>query len=270
MDILDILHYGFMQRALVTGTFVAVLCAILGLFLVLRRLSLIGDGLAHVSFGAIAVGLFLGVYPLYAAIPLVIAGSLIILALTQKANVYGDAAIGIVSSVALAGGIILASLAQGFNVDLFSYLFGNILAISTVEMVSSIILSCVVLLIISLFYWELFAVSFNEELARVSGVKTDRINAILVILTALAVVLSVRVVGVLLVSSFLILPAVTSLRVARSFRQALLYSAISAVVSLLLGVLTSFVFNLPTGATVVMVNFFCFLSVLVYTKLKAG
>ena len=119
MDIWQILQYGFIQRAFVTGAFVAILCSSLGLFLVLRRLSLIGDGLSHVSFGAIAVGLFLGFYPLYAAIPLVVLSSLLILKLTQKARVYGDAAIGIVSSVALAGGVILASLSGGFNVDLF-------------------------------------------------------------------------------------------------------------------------------------------------------
>ncbi len=266
MDIIQILQYGFIQRAFITGAFVAILCSSLGLFLVLRRLSLIGDGLSHVSFGAIAVGLFLGLYPLYAAIPLVILGSLLILRLTQKAKVYGDAAIGIVSSVALAGGVILASVAGGFNVDLFSYLFGNILAISEFEMLTSIALSLLVLVMIYLFYYELFSISFNEELAQVTGIKTEKINTLLVVLTAITVVLSVRVVGILLVSSFLILPAVTALQVARSFKKAILFSSVNAIVSLITGVLVSFIFNLPTGASVVMANFILFILVLGYVK----
>lgn len=266
MGIWEILQFEFIQRAIVTGAFVAILCSVLGLFLVLRRLSLIGDGLAHVSFGAIALGLFFGVYPVYLAIPLVALGSLLILRLTQKAKIYGDAAIGIVSSASLAGGVILASVAGGFNVDLFSYLFGNILAISNIEMIFSIGLSLIVLILIYFFYFELLSISFNEDLARANGIKTSRINAMLVILTAVTVVLSVRVVGVLLVSSFLILPAVTALQIASSFKQALVFSSLSAVFSLLLGVLLSFALNLPTGATVVMANFMVFLLVLGFVK----
>jgi zinc transport system permease protein len=270
MNLLQILEYGFIQRAFITGAFVAILCSALGLFLVLRRLSLIGDGLAHVSFGAIAIGLFLGFYPLYVAIPFVVLSSILILKLTQKARVYGDAAIGIVSSAALAGGVILASLSGGFNVDLFSYLFGNILAISQLEMITSIALSLIVLLAIYFFYYELFSITFNEELASVGGIKTEKINTMLVVLTAITVVLSVRVVGVLLVSSFLVLPAVTALQIAKSFKNAILFSSVSAIVSLVFGVLTSFIFNLPTGATIVMANFLLFIFVLVYTKYVAS
>lgn len=266
MDLLQIIQYGFIQRAFITGAFVAILCSSLGMFLVLRRLSLIGDGLAHVSFGAIAVGLFFGVYPLWMAVPLVILGSILILKLTEKAKIYGDAAIGIVSSVALAGGVILASLSGGFNVDLFSYLFGNILAISDAEMITSIVLSVFVLGVIVVFYHELLSISFNEELARVTGIKTNMINTLLVVLTAITVVLSVRVVGIMLVSSFLILPAVTALQIARSFKKALILSSISAVVSLKIGILASFIFNLPTGATVVMANFFLFILALLYAR----
>ncbi|MBA4319846.1 MAG: ABC transporter, partial [Flavobacterium sp.] len=133
MTIFHFLSYEFIQRAYFAGTFIAALCAMLGLILVLRKLSLIGDGLSHVSFGAIALGLFFGVYPFYLAIPIVILASYLILRLTEKAKIYGDAAIGIVSSIGIAGGVILASLSRGFNVDLFSYLFGNILAISNQE-----------------------------------------------------------------------------------------------------------------------------------------
>ena len=141
ITVLHFLNYAFIQKAYLAGTFIAVLCAMLGLFLVLRKLSLIGDGLSHVSFGAIALGLFFGIYPIYAAIPVVLIGSYVILRLTERARIYGDAAIGIVSSIGIAGGVILASVSKGFNVDLFSYLFGNILAISNQEVYLSLGLS---------------------------------------------------------------------------------------------------------------------------------
>ena len=140
MDIVNLLSHGFIQRALVAGSFIAILCATLGTFLVLRRFSLIGDGLAHVTFGGVAVGLFLQLYPMYVAIPIVMLSSLGILKLVEKARMYGDAAIGIVSSLGIACGILLASAAGGFNIDLFSYLFGSILAISGTEVATSIVL----------------------------------------------------------------------------------------------------------------------------------
>ena len=212
MDILDIVNHGFIQRALIAGSFIAILCSTLGTFLVLRRLSLIGDGLAHVTFGSVALGLFLRVYPLYTAIPVVLLSSLGILKLTERARLYGDAAIGIMSSMGIALGILLASVAGGFNIDLFSYLFGNILAISSAEVVASIVLSFALLAVVFLFYHELIAVTFDEESARTSGVRTRTINTILVLLTALTVVLAMRVVGILLISALLILPAVTALQ----------------------------------------------------------
>jgi zinc transport system permease protein len=270
MNIWEILQLGFIQKAFITGIFVSILCSSLGLFLVLRRLSLIGDGLSHASFGAIAIGLFLGIYPLWAAIPLVALSSILILKLTEKAKIYGDAAIGIISSVALAGGVILASLSHGFNVDLLSFLFGNILAISKLEMITSIVLSSVVLITIYLFYLELFSISFNEELAKVTGVKTDNINMLLVVLTAITVVLSIRVVGIMLISSLLILPSVTALQLARSFKKTVLFSCLSAIFSLVTGIIVSLAFNLPTGATVVMINFILFILVLTYSKFTSS
>lgn len=266
INIITILEYGFIQRAFITGTFVAILCSVLGLFLVLRHLSLIGDGLSHVSFGAIALGLFLGIFPIYAAIPVVILGSLAILALTQKTKVYGDAAIGIVSSVGLASGVILASVSRGFNVDLLSYLFGNILAISQSEMFFSIALSVVVLTIIYLFYYDLFSVTFNEEHAKVTGINVKAINTMLVVLTAITVVLSIRVVGIMLISAFFILPSVTALQLAKRFKAAIIISALTSVIAVIIGIMASFLLNIPTGAMIVMVNFIFLLLALGYRK----
>jgi zinc transport system permease protein len=190
MTLLHLLNYEFIQRAYLAGSFIAVLCAILGLFLVLRKLSLIGDGLSHVSFGAIALGLFLGFYPFYVAIPLVIMASYLVLKLTEKARIYGDAAIGIVSAVGIAGGVLLASLSNGFNVDLFSYLFGNILAISSQEVLLSVGLSVVILLVIIFLYNDLFSTTFDEQFAKITGINTKRINVALMFLTAITVVLA--------------------------------------------------------------------------------
>jgi len=221
MDIIQILQYAFIQKAFIAGSFVAITCSSLGLFLVLRKMSLIGDGLSHVSFGAIALGLFFGLYPFYVAVPVVVLASILILKISEKAKVYGDAAIGIVSAVGIAGGVILASLSNGFNVDLFSYLFGNILAISFNEAVLSVVLSATVLLTIIFFYWDLFSAAFDEEYAKTTGIKTNFINTLLTVLTAITVVLSVKVVGVMLVSALLILPAVLLYKFLKNLKQLL-------------------------------------------------
>jgi zinc transport system permease protein len=257
MGIAEILSYGFIQRALVAGTLIAVLCAVLGVFLVLRRFSLIGDGLAHVTFGSVAVSLFLRVNPVYvtlAAVPLVLLSSLGILRLSERARIYGDAAIGIVSTLGIACGVLLASVAGGYNVDLFSYLFGNILSISGTELVFATVLFGIVMLMVALFYNDLFAITFDEDLAKSSGIKTGAINAVLVLLTALTVVLAMKVVGIMLISALLIIPAVSALQVARGFRATLITAAVFSVFSVVSGIFGSFVLNLPTGATIVIIN----------------
>jgi zinc transport system permease protein len=267
MSVLHFLDYAFIQKAYLAGTFIATLCAMLGLYLVLRKLSLIGDGLSHVSFGAIALGLFFGFYPFYIAIPVVLIASFFILKLTEKARMYGDAAIGIVSSIGIAGGVILASLSKGFNVDLFSYLFGNILAISNQDVYVSLGLSLVVLFIIVLLYNDLFSATFDEEYAKITGVKTERINLVLTLLTAITVVLAIKVVGIMLVSALLILPAVTALQVAKGFKGAMLISILVAIVSVLVGITLSFFLDLPAGATIVMINAAIFAMALFYKKI---
>lgn len=266
MEILNALSYEFIQRALVAGLFISVLCAVLGVFLVLKRFSLIGDGLAHVAFGGVALGLFLGVYPFYVAVPVAMLGSLGILLVAEDNKLFGDAAIGIISSVGMAGGILLASLAGGFNVDLFSYLFGNILSVSGAEVVFSVLLSLLVIGLVRLFYYDLLSITFDEEYARASGINTKLINRILILLTAVSVVLAVKVVGAVLVSSLLILPAATALQLSGSFRSTIYYAALFSILSVSLGLLTSFIFNLPPGATIIMVNFALFSAAYIFRR----
>ena len=267
MDIVGLLQYSFIQKAIVAGSLVAITCSILGMFLVLKKMSLIGDGLAHLSFGGIALGLFMGVFPILIAIPVVLLGSLLIIKITKSAKVYGDSAIGIVSAVGISGGVILASLSKGFNVDLFSYLFGNILAISNTEVILSVILSLVVLIFIFMFYWDLFSATFDEEFASASGIRTDLANIGLSLLVGITVVLSIKVVGVMLVSALLIIPAVTSLQFGKSFKVSILISAGLSLVSVLLGILLSFKLDIPTGATIVMLNVIFFAITILLKKL---
>jgi zinc transport system permease protein len=267
MELTEFLKYGFIQRALISGSFIGVLCSILGVFLVLRRFSLIGDGLAHATFGSVALAMLLKMSPLYISIPLVMICSLGILKLTEKARLYGDAAIGVVSSLGIAGGVMLASIAGGFNVDLFSYLFGSILSISKAEVIISIILSVVVILIIFFYYHELLSITFDEDSAKTSGINTKLINTIFVLLTAVTVVLSMKVVGIMLISALLIFPAVTALQIAKSFRAMMITASFTAVTSVVTGIVVSLYLDLPTGATIVIINFFFFLSGLAYKRI---
>lgn len=263
MQISEMLSYGFMQRALIGGSLIAILCSVLGIFLVLRRLSLIGDGLSHVTFGSVALALFFrlqSVYMTLAIIPTVLICAMGILKLAQRARIYGDAAIGIVSALGIATGVMLASIAGGFNVDLFSYLFGNILSISASELVIAAVLFAIVLTGVVVFYNDLFASTFDEELARSSGIDTDRINAVLVLLTALTVVLAMKVVGIMLISALLILPAVSALQIAKGFKTAIVLSAVIGVCTVVAGITLAFVVNVPAGATIVLVNFVTFLT----------
>lgn len=257
MNLLEILSYGFIQRALLAGTLIALLCSVLGVFLVLRRMSLIGDGLAHVTFGSTAIALALKFYSamsLLVSMPVVLLASLGILKLTEKGRLSGDAAIGIVSALGISAGIILASVGGGYNVDLLSYLFGNILSISSEEVIIAALLCVGVILLLTLYYHELFATAFSEELAKVSGVHTSFINSVLVLLTALSVVLAMKLVGIMLISSMLIVPAASALQLARGFKVCIVLAAVQGCSSVIIGIFISILTNLPASATIVMVN----------------
>ena len=259
MDLGEILSFAFIQRAIFAGSLIAAVCSILGVFLILRRMSLIGDGLAHTTFGSVAVVLLLGASPLYvtlAALPLVMISSLAILKLTRTKKIFGDAAIGVVSSLGIAVGIVLASLSGGYNVDLFSYLFGNILTVNQTELLLSLIIFIIVAGSVFFFYHDLFAVTFDEELARSMGIKTNRINMILFILTAVAAVLAMKVTGIMLVSALLILPPLTALQLSVSFKTTIVASVIFSVLSVICGIILSFLLNIPAGGTIVICNVF--------------
>jgi len=256
---LELLTYGFIQRAILTGIFVGTACAVLGVFLVLRRYALIGHGLTHVAFGGVAVGLLFGRQPFWAALVVTLLSSFGILKLQERMKIYADVAIGIVSAVGMAVGIVIASVAGGFNVDLMSYLFGSVLTIGMSEFIVSVVISCIVIVFILLFYHDLFAMTFDEESARTMGIKVDRYNYFFAAVSAVVVVVGMRVVGLLLVAALMILPATTSLQVSRTFRGSLIISALAAAISVVAGIMISFWLDLPSGGTIVLVNFVLFI-----------
>lgn len=253
------LKYDFIQRALVSGLVLSVTTSLLGVFLVLRRMSLISDGLSHVSFGAVALSLFMGLPPLYASIPLVILASLAIGKLSEKKHLYGDAAIGLVSAFSIAAGVIIISMSKGFNIDIYSYLFGSILAISDLEMVLSVVVSAVVVTTIILFFNELFLLTSDEDYARVSRVNMRLLNLMFSVIQSVTIVIGIKIVGAMLMSSLIIFPAVTSLQVSTNFRKMILLSILISMLSVAAGILLSFAANTPTGATIVVINSIFFL-----------
>lgn len=248
-----------MQRALIAGLAVAMTCAILGVFLILRKDAMIGHGLAHVTFGGVALGLFVHVPPILAAMGVAVLAALGILKLREKAGLYEDTALGIFASVGMAIGIILVSLAGSFNVNLLGFLFGNILAIETFEVWVSLALTVAVLLTVSLFYHELFYLTFDPESAATSGIKVKRLEALLAVLSAITVVLGMKVVGILLVAALIVIPSAAGLMLAGSFRQAMVISAIVSIVSVFWGLLAAFYWDLPASGATVILSFLFFL-----------
>lgn len=263
------LQHSFMVRALIVGSLIGISAALLGPFLVLRRYAMIGDGLAHVSFASVSIALLLGTQPLIFSIPLVILASFGILKLSEKADVYADAAIGLMSSFAVALGVMLASLGKGFSVDLYSYLFGSILVIKQEEVYLTIGLTIVMLVLIAAFFRDLFALTYDEEYAITQKLPTRQLNYFISTLTAITIVLGIRVVGTMLISSMIIFPAVTALQLAKSFRETFIYSSLVALISVIIGIGLSYSYNLPTGASIVLVNTVLFGLAFVVRRIRA-
>ena len=263
----EFLSYGFVQRGLLAGSFIAVVCAILGVFLVLKRLSLIGDGLSHVCLTGVALGLWTQTSPLYMSIPVVLFCSLGVMKIMDKIKIYGDAAIGVVSAAGLALGILITALAGGFNADLFGYLFGSILTVGRVEVLGCALLLAVLLSFLIGFYRDLIVASFDEAFAHTRGIKIKNLNTILIVFTSISVVLAFKVVGIFLISALIVLPPVTALLLAKTFKQVLWISAASALLSVWCGVYLSFLFNIPSGATIILVNLFFLLMAFVYSRI---
>jgi zinc transport system permease protein len=251
--------YTFLVRAFVVGALVSVCAALLGVSLVLKRYSMIGDGLSHVGFGALALATALHVAPLTIAIPVVVAAAFLLLRLSESSKIKADAAIALISTAALAVGVVIISQTTGMNTDVHNYLFGSILAMSKSDVYLSIALSSVVLILFVIFYNKVFAITFDETFAKAGGIRTDIYNMLIAFLTAITIVLGMRMMGSMLISSLIIFPALTSMRVFKTFKSVTISSAIVSIVCFFAGVIISYLYATPTGASVVIVNIFAFL-----------
>lgn len=262
-------RYGFLQRALAAGVFIAVACAVLGVFLILRKDAMIGHGLSHVAFAGVALGLFLNILPLASALAVSVLASLGIMKLKDTAGLHGDAAIAIFSSLGLAVGILLATMAKSFNVDLMNYLFGDILAIEPAEVWLSVGLAGLVILAIILNYPRLLYMTFDRESARASGVKVAVLDTLLTVLTAVTIVLGMKVVGILLVAALAVIPAAAGLQAAANFRAAVVSAALIGVAAVILGLWLSLVLDIPASAAIVVVSFLIFSLFSLFSKKKS-
>jgi zinc transport system permease protein len=254
----EILSYVFMQRALVSGIAISLMCSVVGLFLVLRRHSLFGDALAHSAFGGIAAGLFLGIYPMWTAFIVSILSALGLTKIRQRFQISGDAMVAILLSSGLAMGVILISLAGGFTVNLFSFLFGSILLVSLDNTILILGLAGSILIVILLLYRQLTYATFNEEQAKVSGIQVEKLNYLLVVIAGITVVSSMQLVGILLTSSLIVIPNVTAMLFSRGFKQTAILSMILAVFSAVTGILTSYIFNIAPGGMIVLISILLF------------
>lgn len=255
-ELINLLSYPFMTRAMVTGISISFCAALLGVILVLKRYSMIGHGLADVAFCAVSLAVALGLSPsqhIFVTLPVVVAASFVIMSLTRKGG-KGDVAIGMVSTGALSLGIIITSLAKGFNVDVYNYMFGSILASSTYDMYMSLVLVAIVLVMFIVFYNRLFLITYDESFAEASGINVNFYQFLISFLTALTIVIGMRIMGTLLISSLIIFPAVTSRRMVKSFRSLVILSSVISVVCFLIGLFASYMLDLPTGASIVAAN----------------
>lgn len=267
-NILSLFSYAFMQRALFVGLLVAPCAALLGVSLVLRRFSMIGDGLSHVGFGALSLAFALQMAPLPVALPIVVLAAFLLLRITENSRIEGDAAIALISSSAIALGVVITSLSSGMSTDVYDLMFGSILAVGKEDLLLTSLLSLTVLIVFICFYRKIFAVTFDEGFAKTAGVPVRFYTMLIAFLTAVTIVVGMRIMGSMLISSLIIFPALTAMQLFRSFRSVTICAVILSVVSFLGGLLLSFVFSLPTGATIVLANLCFFLLFYLWKKCR--
>ena len=256
--LVEMFSYPFLVRAMVVGLLVSLCCAMLGVSLVLKRYSMIGDGLSNVGFGALAVASVLNVAPLSFAIPVVVAAAFFLLRMNENSLIKGDAAIALVSTGSLSIGVLVMSLRTGMNLDVCNYMFGSILAMTQSDVYLSMVLSALVLLLFILFYHKMFAITFDETFAKATGIRVGFYKMLLAVLTALTITLGMRLMGTLLISSLIVFPALTAMRLCRSFKWVMIHSIFISVICFFLGLVMSYLAATPPGASVVAMNIVMF------------
>lgn len=255
----EMFSYTFLARAVIVGLLVSLCAALLGVSLVLKRYSMIGDGLSHVGFGSLAIATAFNAAPLTVSIPVVLLAAFMLLRISENSKIKGDAAIALISTSSLAIGAMVISMTTGMNTDVCNFLFGSILAMSKDDVKLSVILALVVLVLFILFYNKIFAVTFDETFAKATGTNTGIYNMLIAFLTAITIVLGMRMMGALLISSLIIFPALTSMRICKRFKTVIISSAVVSITCFFSGIVVSYMYGTPSGATVVIINIIAFM-----------
>lgn len=261
---LEILSYSFIQKGLVAGVAIAVICSLMGMFLVLRRYSLFGDALSHMAFGGISLGLFTGIYPLWTAFIVSVLGALGITRLRKSTKISGDAAIAVLLVSGLGIGVLLISATGGFKVDLFSFLFGSILLISFEDTLLILGISSGIVVTLVALRKQLLHMTFDEEQAKVSGINTDKLNYIFVVLASITVITSMRLVGILLISALIVLPNISAIMFGKGFKKTVMLSVSMSVISVVSGIILSYYLDLAPSGMIVMISVAMLVGTLVF------
>lgn len=264
----EILQYDFMQRALLGGLVIGMITSLIGVFLVLKRMSLLGDSLAHASFGGISLGFLFNINPIYSASVFVIFISLILDKLVSKLKLYGESAIALILAFGISFALIIIQVSGNLNSNIFSYLFGSILTVTYTD----ILISFLILISILVFYFfnfnTLLYSTFNKEISKVRNKNSELVDKIFIVLSALVIVISIRAVGILLISALLIIPALIGLRLSKSFKSSIYISIFFSILGIYLGIFISYFYDLPTGATIIMSLLFLFFLSVLFEKIK--
>ena len=255
----EMFSLSFMVYALIAGVLVSLCASLLGVTLVLKRYSMIGDGLSHVAFGSLAIATACGFAPLPVSIPVVILSAFLLLRLSEKGKLKGDALTAMISTGALAIGVMAVSLSTGMNIDIYNYMFGSILTLKTSDVCLSVGLAILVIPTYLILYHRIFAITFDGSFARATGIRTTLYDTVIAVLTALTIVLGMRFMGTLLISALIVFPPLTAMRVMKSFKGVVILSAILPIVSFVAGLLLSYVVSTPPGASVVCVSIVIFI-----------
>lgn len=264
---MEILQYDFMQRAFLAGILISIICPIIGTFVVLRRLSMIGDTLSHASLAGIAAGMLGGFYPMWGAIAFSVAAAVGIEKLRKSFAQYAELSISIVLSASIGLAVLMISLADSFNADLMSFLFGSIIAVTAKDIIIMAGISIFIIISVLLLYKELLYIAFDEEGAALAGVPTEFLNIFFTVLTALTIVAAMRVVGILMISSMLVIPVAASMQISKSFKSTMRNSVLFALIAVVVGLTLSYYFNLAPGGAIVVLSVVILLLVIGIKKL---
>ncbi len=263
----EILSYPFLSRALFTGLLVSLTASLIGVSLTLRRYSMIGDGLSHVGFGALGVAALLSIAPMLLTVPVVVLSSIVLLMISERKKDGGDSAIALISSSALAIGVIAVSVG-GVNTDLNSFLFGSILSVSKSDAITSVVLSLIALFSYIVFYHQIYATTFDPVFSKATGIRVERYTLLLSILTALSVVIGMRILGSLLISAIIIFPATIAIKLSKSYKTVTIAAAIESLLAFFIGFMLSYALSLPTGASIVVTHLALFIFALIFRNVR--